>query len=923
MSVKNLDIRKASAGSGKTYTLALRYVELLLGTCIDNSTPSWCWKPDKAKQPNRHSHILAVTFTNKATDEMKRRIVRELALLARVPLMAGVKDSPYRDTLMSEFGISAAELQEFAEKVLKELLFNFSNFNVSTIDSFFQSVLRTFAYEVELSGNYNLSLSKEELLGFAVDNVMHKARTDSTLGKWLQSWMDSLIESGNQFNVLNSRGKTRQSLIKFVDDLTDEDFQLSEIKLPTVAEVQALDEALTAKIAELKQNIIRIANDYYSTSKDLPFKDIVNLGVIREQLTAAQEKLISEDTNGLDVIYPVYLSLLQMKKQIYSYGLMGAIMQEASDLKKLNNEILISDTSALLHQIIDGSDTPFIYERLGQRLQHFLIDEFQDTSGMQWSNFRPLLEESLGYNNSNLIIGDVKQCIYRFRGSKPSLLDSEVEKQLSEHSQLTPMDTNYRSAKEIVEFNNELFEKISTHLSSENIEKVYSGVAQNVHRKDVPGYVKLLWSARPDAMDILVVDIRNQLQRGYKPSDILILVRSNDQAKEVVEFVQSLKHPGFNIISDESLAIGASDTVKAIVAALRLLAPKPQAETAANDYYKYTPNDVYSISTLLSELCAQSAGADDQQRFDLLTQAIDTIKNKPVNANLPTDRTSLYQLVHRLASSIVANASGMNDVYVSAFFDLVLDYTQRNPDDIASFLEYWDTIGCTQTIQSAPSIQAVRVMTIHKAKGLEAPCVHLPLLSSQLGKEEGTAWYETKDLGRALAKCEHYVVKDPEAAETPELKLPKHYPINSTKSGLFGTCFFPEYESRLSDAMLDELNTIYVAFTRAERELFVNCSVTRSTDITGLHLLIFDAANEIEDQVENEMEYPHLEDPEAEPIIATCWESGKATHPKASEKSVKPEEPLPDTLNLHFGEGRRDIFEKLTVSDEEPSTLGD
>ena len=902
MGSDKLDIRKASAGSGKTYTLALRFIELLIGHCKatgKTATETWNWEQCSGSERNRHSHILAVTFTNKATDEMKRRIVRELALLAKVPLMQSAKDSPYRQTLCNEFNLTDEQLTKIAQKALSDLLYNFGSFNVSTIDSFFQSVLRTFAYETDLSGNYDLQLNDRVIISLAVDEVIRQSRTNHQIEVWLKEWMASCISEHKAFNLINTNSPLRTELTEFIDDLTGEDFVSRNIQGQSLQDVIDLLKTLQ-QISDRTKDYIKIV-----VGDDTQF--LASIFENKAPLKTGMKKYATDASFEKNVL--VYLSIQKVLSQTYNYGLIGSVLEVSKQIKTSNNMILLSDTNTLLRKIIDDNSTPFVYERLGLRLRHFLIDEFQDTSQMQWENFRPLLEESLSNNNENLIIGDVKQCIYRFRNSNPELLNSDVENELNQYVHLSPMDTNYRSANEIVEFNNALFAKWVTGLSP-TIQNVYQDVVQKAQKSNLKGYVKLHWTypraGENNAIEMMLDDIDGQLQRGYKQSDILILVRTNDQASDVIAEAQQLQHDGkarhdIKFISDESLLIKESDTVNSIISTLRLMVKLPTADVTTNyDYYSIA--DVYRISENLSDKCKRNPDADDQQRFDFLQEAIDEVQRQSDDV-ISQNRVSLFTLVQRLAKDVADDTSGMNDVFISALLDMVLEYLQFNPDDIASFLEYWDKSCEKAAIKSAPSIEAVRVMTIHKSKGLEAPCVHIPLMKGGMCQEDSVAWYSTSELKKALSQL-GYRADD----------LPDYMPIKST-SALDNTYFAQEYTDRCDKSTLDELNAIYVAFTRAERELCITLHVPNTNAKNIYSVTEKSKARKIAEALGKRQELSNKSQ-RLEDVIF-----GEPTRPEEKENSVKPDEPIPDNLRLDFSEDNAELFDKLTVADEDLSVL--
>lgn len=837
MNINPLIVQKASAGSGKTFQLALNYIRMVLGHRNPETGKRTLYYPDGQ---NHHRDILAVTFTNKATEEMKQRILSELTKLADL-----TAESNYRATLTAEFNVSADKLAKAAHQALNDILFDYGNFHVSTIDAFFQTILRSFAYEADLSGNYDLELDDDAIneqaindtIGAAVGTV--KAPNSKQLLGWIRRYIAELRSNSKSFDLLNPHNATRADLKSFIRRLTDEDYKTRKSTIDSFAtdknRIEHLRSALATKVNTLSDEILALNNLFQANHLDSlkrknsklanmsnligqkgwplgtdssKYEEIwANPDLAAEMLKDGETAAESTVRNMFEAIR-LYYTAAVMLGQIHNYGLFSEILTFADRLKVENNTIMLSDTNTLLQRIIGQSQSPFIYERIGRRIRHFLIDEFQDTSKMQWINLSPLLLESLASGNENLIIGDVKQCIYRFRNSDPNLLGYELEqdKDFIPHLNLQPHNTNFRSSKTVVDFNNELFANLSAQIGQEH---VYSTVRQ-IPKNETTGYVRISTAQPPsNGLDLMIADIRRQLQSGYRPSDIAVLARDNKDAKIIVDHLidntaEGEALAGINILSDEALMISKSAAVQHIIKQLRdIITNDSQRESSE---YETTEADMRIFDKLLRE--TSQKGLSNAEALD---EALRAFHDRPKNdgtvaAQAASTAISLFDRVEELIANLPDPGWAQTDsIYLCAFQDMVLDYCQSVNPNVYDFIEFWDTKGHKASVGLAGSVNAIRVMTIHKSKGLEFPCVHIPLMPSNTFREDEFRWYDTTEAIRCLNL----------GVNAPEL-----FSIKSSKT-LLCTCFANEYRKRVDDSKLDELNALYVAFTRAKNELCV------------------------------------------------------------------------------------------------------
>lgn len=637
---KGLQVIKASAGSGKTYTLAKLYIEQLL----------WRTDPEtgattlRTKEKNYHEHILAITFTNKATDEMKRRIVDEL-----YKLWQGKCD--YMADFLKNHSESEPQIRAAAQKALKEVLFNYQSFHVSTIDSFFQTVLRTFTHELECDYDYELQLDEKYATSVAVRKFMMnlgKEQGNEHINKWVSDFVCEDVVNNGEWNffskqVLTNLRKLAETMNKEVfvrcrEDLLKYLHHDGSGKSPIQQFKQAVLQAVPRYEAEyagkpgtgLSPNDFRDLLSKHSLDPD-NLKSRSSLRYLLEErdpekplnttlagytVDDVADKCFKGDVSpsACEAIIKFRDRVVQAKKRsealkglvnhIWQLGMLAKIDEQLEAFRKDNNQLLISDTNELIARVL-ASGVPFMYERLGTWLNHFMIDEFQDTSRKQYDNFKPLLEQSLSSGYSNLVIGDEKQSIYRFRNSDPDLLQYELRKNFNAfYDDSLSLGVNYRSCERIITFNNDFFRAlvnayVQSNAHFEKLDKTYSHLKQlysgSYDKKGVKGYVRVNYiydykgaPKRTDAdgnamkskdqvlsmLPSYLLRLHHEQQIGYE--DMLILVNTHTDGNAVVECL--LDHnqnaaPGdeIEVISGESLRLKNSPAVRLVVSVLRLI----------------------------------------------------------------------------------------------------------------------------------------------------------------------------------------------------------------------------------------------------------------------------------------------------------------------------------------------------------------
>ncbi len=849
-----LRIYKASAGSGKTYRLTERYITLLL-TDRDQSGRH---RLVPSGTRGRHRHILAITFTNKATEEMKRRIVHELGVLAGME-RGWTRPSPFMPGLRELTGASEEDIADRARTALRDLLHDFGYFSVSTIDSFFQTVLRTFAREAELPGNYEVDLDQDRPVMLGIHEMLQSInRTEGAdeteraealrLEHWLSELMTDLMRRGKGFNIFNRNTDVHKTIVNFMKRVSDETYakhsQEIDRYLADPSRLVKLTAAVRKRIEQLSEqcrraceaaadlpgltkfageNFARHAREGYVKPKagGIP----KTLSAIAENPAKAFLAKAMPDDVALALAQSAANSIIASRQiglltetihQLYVLGLMNRINRYIAEFRSSTSTLLLSDTNSILHRIIGNDPTPFVYERTGQWIHHFLIDEFQDTSELQWLNLKSLIEESLANGRENLVIGDEKQCIYRFRNSDPTLL-AGLHEQFGADATIEgdnlQGNTNWRSAAEVVKFNNTFFKAMADlHGADSGVGRIYSNVTQKVSdsKRNLPGYVLFepyntegSDDARQTAFSHTIEQIRRQIESGYTPADIAVLFRKGrDGAMFIEQLLARVEadpdYPQVKVMSDESLYVSRSRAVRLVISVLRILASK---ETGGDSR---TLSERRSAELLSRYEQGLSSG---REATDALADAVSaTLEERPVEiAAEVTDVecSTLVSVISRVINSYVSPEQRQaENVYLTALTDLALDMSSRGIADLRSFLQWWDEKGRLSAVPAADDVMAIRVMTIHKSKGLEFACVHIPYCDSP-NPPEGIKWFEPADLDFA----------DPELV--PAL-IPLHPGALMAESG-----YAEPYAQLQEESAIDEANVVYVAFTRAMRELIV------------------------------------------------------------------------------------------------------
>lgn len=820
---KRATILSASAGSGKTFSLVLRYI---------------C---DIIKSPDRYRNILAVTFTNKATEEMKSRIVKEIHLLA------SNQKSEYLDGIITETGCSEHQIRAAALKARIKILHDYSRFTVLTIDRFFQRILRAFINEMSLDLNYNIELDTGLLLERSADRLIESIANDDEMHQWLQEFAEELLDDGLKWDMrknLCSLGKeifnndnakdqstnvNKERLHHIVNELVKKSNEVKQriqelstdalkyiddrgIRIEDFKEGRGNKNAMLAFKKYTDGSLIAPTNTMIAASTDLnkwydAKKHDAKIKAAAEHLMPMMDEICRLYAENINRINTTQL----LRKNYRSYALLTDLYQQIDTICKEDNVMILDTTKDLLSKFVDESNAPFIYEKVGSRYDHYMIDEFQDTSVREWRNIRPLLLEALSSNpeSSVFIVGDIKQSIYRWRGGDWRLLKSGIVDDLGEENTrvITP-EANYRSMENVVKFNNETIKNVAktdnNHLNGlldsalqnnkisqqrhdeyyDIMSEAYQNSSQIAKKKNCKGGYAEVTVYDPKVVQApFIAAIESAIARGYRYSDILILVRGKSDGRKATEALYNYKRErftangevGFNILTSDSLTIGSCDIVEFIIAVLRLSADRHNdIERGVYNRFMQLPFD-HSFDEHELHILDRIAHLSPLEAFELIVEEF-----------------KLYEHKARIA-------------YLQAIHEQILSFTRTHGNDIQQYLEWWSERGYKESLVVEMSDNTIEISTIHKAKGLERAVVIVPQANWSLVP---------------MALKLPIVWSKARGERNNDLVELGNFPV-TYGSAMADSAFSEEYYTELVMSHIDGVNLLYVAQTRAAKELYM------------------------------------------------------------------------------------------------------
>ena len=833
MSQRNFTVYKSSAGSGKTYTLVKEYLNLIL----------------KSKRPDRYKHILAITFTNKAANEMKERVMSALHKLS-IDSYNDDYDPKFFSDIQQYVDIDGDTLRERAGKVLDSILHNYADLSISTIDKFVHKVLRSFARDLRLSVDFEVELDEGNVLQQVVDLLISKIGSEDSITDLLLEFAEHKIEEDKSWQI-------DQSLMDTVWTITKEgsNDHLERLKNFSIKDFREIAKELQKQVAVfenvIKQQGISAFELIQSNGIDLNsfsrgasgignyFRKIASgdmesltpnsyvIKTIEEDnwysgkaddtqksaIDGIREKLVElyqEIQQTVEKDYKKYNAQKLLLDNIYSVSVLNELDKILQEVKNERNLLLISDFNKKIGEVIVKEPAPFIYERLGERFRNYLLDEFQDTSVMQWQNLLPLLENSLATGNFTLIVGDSKQAIYRFRSGEveqfvqlPNVYKHQNnpivishEQTLKRNYQEEVLTTNYRSGKDIVAFNNMFFSAL-IEKETDDIKEIYRGLEQKVKHEDKSGFINVsfLIEEKEDLDNVycerIFQAINEALKDGYSYSDIAVLTSKKKHGNLIANYLNDKRFP---VISPESLLLGENPKVRFLISILEYLVnPDDEAAKLFALEFILKREDVTSFQEAhyKHSYSSESGKKHINLKQFFISKGIDISDNQ-------LSQQPLFNIIEKLI--VTFELDNPADAYIQFFQEAVYNFATKKGNDIYKFLDWWETKKNKLSVQTAEGIKAINIMTIHKSKGLQFPVVILPYLNWKIDGEKGkgNAWVDLTG----------------EAGELPTglVKLSKR---------IKETSFTAYYEEENKKLLLDAINLLYVAFTRPEDRLYI------------------------------------------------------------------------------------------------------
>ena len=881
MTDKKFKIYSSSAGSGKTYTLSKEYLKLALHT--DSS--------------HYFKNILAITFTNDAANEMKARILDALKAFA-YPENLSEKELSKAQTLLSsiaeELSVSEQLIAERAQKVFAKIIYNYADFAVSTIDSFVNKVVNAFTRELEIPYNYEVDLDTEQLLQTAVDRVLEKVGSEdkARLSEFVIDWVSQKAEEGKSW------GRVANDLVEFAKELMNEGSYpfLAPLRELSMEDFKIISEQIKNDKERLEEEFKSIAQKGYDLIINNHLENSFLGGKTRSVVTYLRkntevldlkyraqnisymnkalhdDRWYKEKSNpAIDQIKPDLIRCINqiedfkdqegpkialyeaLTPHLYKLALIQEIELELVEVKKENNAIHISDTNKKIAEIISTEPVPYIYERVGEKFNHILIDEFQDTSVLQWENLLPLVENNLSEASFNLIVGDAKQAIYRWRGGEMEqlvyLFTNRIHNLLNLSSKNSPflderyemirqnhlparLNYNYRSTKEVIQFNNDFFKQIVESDFGQKYELlslIYDeSAAQQIPEQNTKtgGHIQVDFIDKGDLYHQMTCEkvleiIEQALDDGYALQEIAVLTRNNVHGKEIATF---LKENQIEVLSQTSLLLSSDDKIRFLIALFKVI-HRPEDRLAKSEalylFYKVVKKTIPDEQS-------------NQEIKEIVDKSILAFYDKISEEGYPLNFTriqslNLYELSERLIGAFKLYQEQGRLEYLFRFLDVILQFNLQKNTTLGDFLEFWEEKKNNLSINTPKDIYAVTVTTIHKSKGLEYPVVILPFADWSFRPRSGQTMWVNLDTNIT-------------ALQTPEQDKWLQTALVQMSERLEFTILEEQYHSEMQKMFIESINMLYVAFTRAVNRLYIinkHLDFSKLSGQKGVNYLIY------------------------------------------------------------------------------------
>ena len=825
----SFSIYDASAGSGKTYALVKEYLKIIL----------------TSPKNDAYRNILAITFTNKAVHEMKSRIVGSLSEFAKENPTSKAQD--LMQDLSADTGLSIAQIKTKSQQIIKHIIHNYAAFDISTIDKFTHKVIRAFAHDLNLPMTFEVSLDTENLLIEAVDAIIAQAGDDEILTNLLvdftmektdddKSWDISreILETGKLVLNENNRNEITHFQDKSITEFLEIKKKLAAVCENLEKETIVLGDEAAALIEQKGIDVKSFSRGTFPNHiasiqagkfnpKNKMFKEVDDIAINKTATDCSVIEAIIPDLLAiLAQVYALFEKIYFYKaflKNITPLSLLNTVSNELAKIQQEQNILSITEFNALIHREIQNQPAPFIYERLGERYRHFFIDEFQDTSEMQWQNLIPLIDNALsgqdeyGVKGTLMIVGDPKQSIYRWRGGKAEQfieLSKDQNPFNNPDKKLTQLEYNYRSYSQIIEFNNSFFKLMANEFQHPDYKDLYENHSHQKVNSKTGGYVNISFlpdtaETEEEALDktemyvqATLETINKVLEKGFEYKDVVILTRKRGQGIAVANY---LTEQGVPLLSSETLMIQNATEVRFIIHLLRYLKNSSDVDAKAHflQYLALHAQDQLPVHDFIAkgkELAQETEFENWLLQFNL-DLSFQNLRKK-----------SLYEAVEIIVSKFISPALRTSS-YVQYFMDIVLERDIRNQAGVADFLDFWDKSAEKFSIPSPEGTNAVRIMTIHKSKGLEFPVVIMPFAEEDYSrKPKDKLWLN---------------------AEEETVGLPKVLIDNSSAVEGFGEDALELYTIKKQEELLDNINVLYVALTRAEEQLYIISSKNLSS----------------------------------------------------------------------------------------------